>query len=248
MQIRRKDFLVGLGGLAVGAPAGALAYGPLSESVEPGVPSYAQGGEDLAIGFFFEYCGMGDITYLDIGAHDPVKINNTYFFYRRGCRGVLVEPNATLCERLRAVRPRDTTLAAGIGVGAAKEADYYVLSDSSWNTFSRAEAERRARITNGSCRILRVVKVPLLNINDVMAEHFGGKAPAFVSIDTEGLDLAILKTIDFRRFRPRAFCVETTITGSRRTVAETSEYMQTQGYVARGGSFVNTIFIDSAII
>jgi FkbM family methyltransferase len=248
MQIRRKDFLIGLGGMAVGAPAGALAYGPLTESVETGVPSYSQGGEDLAVSFFFEYCGIGDITYLDIGAYDPVKINNTYSFYRRGCRGVLVEPNVTMCERLRAVRPRDTTLAAGIGFGAAKEADYYVLADPSWNTFSKEEAERRAVITNGTTRILRVVKVPLLNINDVMAEHFGGKAPAFVSIDTEGLDLAILKTIEFRRFRPRAFCVETTPTGSRGIVAETSEYMQTQGYVARGGSFVNTIFVDSTIL
>ena len=38
--------------------------------------------------------------------------------------------------------------------------------------------------------------MPLLNINDVMAEHFQG-APTFLSVDTEGFDLAILKSIDY---------------------------------------------------
>ena len=55
---------------------------------------------------------------LDVGAHEPVVINNTYFFYRRGYHGVLVEPNVEMCKKLRAVRPKDTTLEAGIGVTA----------------------------------------------------------------------------------------------------------------------------------
>ena len=33
-------------------------------------------------------------------------------------RGVLVEPNVTMCEKLRRVRPHDTVLEAGIGIGA----------------------------------------------------------------------------------------------------------------------------------
>lgn len=49
---------------------------------------------------------------------------NTYYFYRKGHRGVLVEPNVTICKKLEAVRPEDTTLVAGIGVTAVTEADY----------------------------------------------------------------------------------------------------------------------------
>ena len=86
-----------------------------------------------------------------------------------------------------------------------------------------------------------------MNINDVMREHFQG-APTFLSVDTEGLDLAILKSIDYTRFRPKVICAETLLSSTTKLRPEIREFMATQGYVDRGGSFVNTIFIDSAIL
>ena len=249
IPISRKGFLTCLGGFAAGTPAGALAWDQLKPpDPEGGRQSYAQGGEDIAADFFFQYVGLSaGVTYLDVGAYDPVKINNTYFFYRKGNRGVLVEPNVAMCEKLREVRPRDTTLAAGIGVTAVKEADYYLMTDPSWNTFSKEEAEHQEKATGKSIAIKKVIKMPLLNINDVMQEHFG-KAPTFLSIDAEGLHLAILKSIDFDRFRPPLICIETLISGTRETIQEIPQFMMTKGYVARGGSFVNTLFVDSRIL
>ena len=55
--------------------------------------------------------------------------------------------------------------------------------------------------------------MPLLDINQVMAEHFH-RAPAFLSVDTQGLELAILKSIDYGRFRPEVICAETLVTGT----------------------------------
>jgi hypothetical protein len=46
-----------------------------------------------------------------------------------------------MCERLRPSRRADTTLAAGIGVTAVREADDYVMTEPSWNSFSKQEAE-----------------------------------------------------------------------------------------------------------
>ena len=56
---------------------------------------------------------------------------------------MLVEPNFEACEKLREVRPGDKVIEAGIGVTSAREADYYVMTKSSWNTFSKEEAEHR---------------------------------------------------------------------------------------------------------
>jgi hypothetical protein len=165
----------------------------------------------------------------------------------KGARGVLVEPNVDLCAKLRAIRPDDRTLAAGIGVAAVREADYFVMSEPSWNTFSKQEADHQVEVTKGRVKIKQVIKMPLLNINDVMAEHFEG-APAFLSIDAEGLHLAILKTIDFSRFRPKVICVETLVSGTRSTIPEIPAFMETQGYVGRGQTFVNTLFVDSALL
>lgn len=260
MNISRHEFLAGLGGLAAGFPAGAVAhrYGrrllapapppaPMPAPDTGGETSFAQCGEDLAALFIIGYLGLKKITYMDVGAHDPVKINNTYYFYRRGFRGVLVEPNVEMCKKLRAVRPEDTTLEAGIGITAVREADYYLMSDSAWNTFSKEEAEHMTRATGGTIKIEKVIKMPLLEINDVMSKHFG-EAPTFLSIDAEGLHLAILKTIDYQRFRPPIICVETLVSGSRQTIPEIPAFMTSQGYVARGGSFVNTMFVDGKLI
>jgi FkbM family methyltransferase len=236
-----------LGNLARGGAADALDDSAAYPAATPGANSYAQCGEDVNVDFTFRYLNVDDITYLDIGAHHPTLINNTYFFYRAGHRGVLVEPNVAMCELLRSVRPEDKTLVAGIGVTAVREADYYLMTESAWNTFSREEAEHQVEVTKGAVKIKNVTKVPLLDINEVMEAHFKG-APAFLSLDAEGLHLAILKTIDFTKYRPKAICVETLISGSRKTIPEIPAFMETQGYVARGGSLVNTIFIDSRLI
>jgi hypothetical protein len=153
-----------------------------------------------------------------------------------------------MCEKLRAVRPGDTVLEAGIGTGGTSVADYYVMSDPSWSTFDRGEAEHQVKATAGKVTIREVRRMPLLDVNQVMAQHFKGQAPAFVSIDAEGWHFAILKSMDFARFRPKIICVETKVSGERRTIPEIPALMDAKGYVARGGSYVNTIFVDAALL
>ena len=260
MKLTRHEFLASLGAVAT-VPLDSFAQAHAKPAPTPGsrkaaeqagidatgTLSFAQSGEDLIADFIFKYLGIPKVTYLDVGAHDPVAINNTYFFYRRGFRGVLVEPNVEMCTKLRAVRPEDTTLEAGIGVTAEREADYHVMTESAWSTFSKEEAEHMTRVTKGGIKVQRVIKMPLLEINAVMAKHFGG-APTFVSIDAEGLHLAILKTLDFKRFRPAVICVETLVAGTKRQMPEIPAFMETQKYVVRGSTFVNTIFVDGNLI
>ena len=101
---------------------------PTATTHAGGTESFSQAGEDLSVNYIFQLLGITTITYLDVGANDPIDLSNTYFFYLKGHRGVLVEPNVDLCQKLREVRPRDETLPAGIGMTAAKEADYYLLT------------------------------------------------------------------------------------------------------------------------
>ena len=276
MTISRKRFLQNTGWATAGAALGAFGRGllqrgpdegsqspplrqvpvrPAASPVGPasarteyqGEESFSQCGEDLIVNFIFRLLGVTKVTYLDVGANHPTEINNTYYFYRKGHRGVLVEPNADLTGQLREVRPGDTTLAAGVGVAAAAEADYYLMTYPALNTFSKEEADHQAEVTKGRISVRKVIKVPLLNINDVMAEHFE-EAPTFLSVDTEGLDLAILKSIDYAKFRPKVICAETLISSTTKTIPEIPAFMATRGYVDRGGSIVNTVFIDSKIL
>jgi hypothetical protein len=53
---------------------------------------------------------------------------------------------------------------------------------------------------------------------------------------------SILGGFDFERFRPRVFCVET-LAGSRPD-ARIVDLMRSKDYEIRGGTFVNTVFVD----
>jgi hypothetical protein len=67
---------------------------------------YSQFGEDLILSHLFYQLDIKKPTYLDIGANEPRYISNTYFFYLKGSRGVLIEPNPFLYKKLKSMRPR----------------------------------------------------------------------------------------------------------------------------------------------
>jgi hypothetical protein len=110
------------------------------------------------------------------------------------------------------------------------------------NTFSPEQVEMYRR---GSQRdpVEKVVKMPLVSVNHLMAECFG-QAPDLLSIDVEGLDLAILRTLDFGTFRPGAIIAETIRMGGGGDNTDISALLMSKGYVVRGGSLYNTIFAD----
>lgn len=225
------------------APAGKAAR-PLPDYVRSSV---SEQGEDLVLMRVFKALGIPKPTYLDIGSHDPVRFNNTYKLYTNGSRGVLVEPNPFFFEKSKKIRPGDKVLNIGIGITDQKEADYYMIRDRSLlNTFSKKHADKLVKIS-GPGAIEKVIKMPLVNINTVIKRHFKG-APALVSIDVEGLDLEILRTLDFKRHRPAVFCIETLVFNTNKVRTEVVEFMRTKGYSIRGGTFVNTIFVDDRLL
>lgn len=248
--------LTALPSTAFGAPASASGPASAVPVVPPISPSslplnsfpevsFAQQGEDLVIKEIFASLGIANATYLDVGAYDPIKDSNTYLFYALGSRGVLVEPNPGYAAKLRRARPRDTVLEEGIGTTGQPSADYYEFAEDEDNTFSKEQADKLVKL---GMPIKSVIKMPLASIDDVIAANFGGAAPSLLSIDTEGLDLAILKTLDLRRFRPPVVCVETLEVGTNHVIDDIVTYMRQQGYAVRGGTFVNTIFVDEQAI
>ena len=244
-----SSFLLGAVAGAAAGVAGTVAVAPkfLRPQLLPGRLSYAQQGEDIVLWQILgSVLGIEQPTYMDIGAHHPVFNNNTYLLYERGSRGVLVEPNPALHGVLEQVRPRDVLVRAGIGATAQAEADFYILAgseDAQLNTFSREQAEALVTRSNGRYRIERVMKIPLLSINELMRKHWNGP-PNLLSLDTEGFDLPILRSLDFKRLRPDVICVESVEIGGRRLLPEIMQLMAEKNYEARGGSFINTIFID----
>ncbi|HUT60389.1 MAG TPA: FkbM family methyltransferase [Phycisphaerae bacterium] len=207
--------------------------------------SYSQCGEDLIVDYVLAILGVSLPRYVDIGANHPVKLSNTYLFYCRGARGVCVEPNPLLFEELAAARPRDVCLNVGVGASDQGEGDFYVMDPPSLGTFSQREAHRYERLGH---KIRRVVKVPLVPVNTILREHCPDRVN-YVSLDVEGLEVAILESWDFDGCRPEVFCIETVLYEghwSRRKEVKVAELMKSRGYFVYADTNINTIFVDCA--
>lgn len=208
-------------------------------------PSFSQAGEDQIIRYLVNDClQLNNPSYLDIGTYHPVLGNNTYYFYLRGSRGVCIEPNPFFAPLIRKHRRHDVFLQAGVGVGQETSSDYFLFPDqyAGWNTFSKTDAENRSTETGIAYR--KMENVPLVTVNDVMAKHFDGW-PNFISLDVEGLDLQILQSIDFEKYRPEIICVETiTFSNSneQEKIDDISSFVKGKGYFVFADTYVNTIF------
>lgn len=207
--------------------------------------SYSQCGEDLIAAFLlYGPLGLTKPSYLDIGAHHPVHLSNTFLFYQKGSSGVCVEPDPLLHAKIKRRRRRDTVLNIGVGSSAESSAEFYIMSAKALSTFSKAESQRYSQYQ--SQKIEQVIELPLVTINEVIEEHFN-PYPNFVSLDTEGMDLAIIKSLDFAKYRPQVFCIETltyTENKSEEKIQEIIDYMCANRYSVYADTYINTIFVD----
>lgn len=204
--------------------------------------SFAQNGEDIIAWRILNSLGIRRPRYLDIGAHDPVRLSNTALFHLFGCRGVNVEPDPDLFRRFLRRRPHDLNLNVGIGPIAGEMA-FFRMADPLLNTFSLDEAERMQREEGVSIVSQEPVRVE--RIDTILAQ--AGFTPDFLSIDAEGHDLAILQSWDFNVWRPAVICVETLTFSTRATgqkLPAMQRFLGEVGYRSKADTHINTLFVD----
>ena len=54
----------------------------------------------------------------------------------------------------------------------------------------------------------KIIPVETISLNDVIKIYFNNKTPSYISIDTEGSEYEILKSFNFKIYRPKAFTIE----------------------------------------
>lgn len=167
------------------------------------VQSYSQEGEDLLVMSLFE--NRRDGFYVDVGAHHPKRFSNTQIFYESGWTGINIEPNPEALKKFKVHRKRDINLC--MGVGAEEDVlEYYVLDEPALNSFNyRLTQDRVAR---GECRLLDTIKVSVRPLADILHEWAPEKLIDFMNVDSEGMDLKVLRSNDWKLFRPQVVTVE----------------------------------------
>lgn len=170
--------------------------------------SYSQDGEDVVLSAFFDHKKNYKGFFVDVGAHHPVRFSNTWMFYKKGWRGINIDPTPGSMKPFRWLRSRDINLEIGVG-GTPGILTFFCFNEPALNTFNKAVAEERN--TGKPYRITKSIDVPIKPLAQILKENMpeGGQID-FFSIDVEGLDLEVLRSNDWALYRPDYLLVEDT--------------------------------------
>ncbi len=169
-----------------------------------GCISSSQEGEDMILRRIFERKEKG--FYVDVGAHHPTRFSNTYFFYKKGWRGINIDATPSSMKKFRKVRPRDINLEIPIS-DKKEKLIFYIFNEPALNTFD----ENLAKIRDGKsgCRIVKKVLLETWTLAEVLDKYLPDKLEIdFLSIDVEGMDFKVLKSNNWEKYRPKVVLME----------------------------------------
>jgi FkbM family methyltransferase len=136
--------------------------------------------------------------YIDIGAYDPNKVSVTKAFYLRGWNGINIEPLPNQFKLFEKERPKDINLQMVIGNNEGN-VTFYV--DGQCSTVQKKYAKRNESIN-----------IKMDTMSNICKKYVPeGKEVDFCKIDVEGNERDVLLGYDFDNYKPKVFCVESTI-------------------------------------
>ena len=169
--------------------------------------SYAQNLEDYHLDLV-----LGDQTngsYVDVGGGHPVADNVSFWFYLKGWRGLVVEPQQALADVYAHVRPRDHAVSCLAG-RADGETEFHVVE----GLHGFSSTVREHAVGAGSFGAgFKTIRMPVRTLSGLIAEA-GLGAVDFLKIDVEGAESEVLAGLDLERHRPRVILVEAVAPGS----------------------------------
>ncbi len=192
----------------------------MAATVIPSRGSY-QGQDRFVLGVLG---GLRNGFFLDSGASDGVRGSNSELLEREyGWRGICVEPNRKLYEKLVGNRScvclncclydREGEVefleAAEVYGGIVQE------YDPAFRSFAEAQAAERRPEAADRQPVIKMART----IGSILEEHRAPRVIDYWSLDTEGSELAILRSFPFDEYRVRVLTVEHNYSSAREEIA-----------------------------
>jgi FkbM family methyltransferase len=166
--------------------------------------SYSQEGEDMVLRRLFEKKTNG--FYVDVGAHHPKRFSNTFIFYKCGWNGINIDAMPGSMKAFNKQRPRDINLEIPIAK-ERKVLTYFQFDEPALNSFDEKLSLLRQNST--SYKIVSKQEIETYPLSEILAKNLPlNQKIDFLSIDVEGLDLEVLQSNNWLKFRPKVILVE----------------------------------------
>jgi len=205
-----------------------------------GIISYAQNFEDVLLNRVFGGVNYG--FYVDIGAYHPVDDNVTKAFYDRGWSGINIEPGEVFPE-LAAARTRDINLNMAVydragELSFAQHPGWYA------GLSYVQDGENADAMVPASQPEVTLRTVACDTLTNILTAHASRRPIAFLKIDAEGAELAIIRSTDWRVIRPTVLLIEATMPLSNQLDNQDWEpILIEQGYVRACFDGINCFYV-----
>jgi FkbM family methyltransferase len=172
-------------------------------------------------------------VYVEVGAHNGLTISNTaHFDINLGWSGICIEPNPTAFAQLTQNRPTATCVHAAISDDCGNGQITFNLVEGKAEMLScisdRATDNHLARINreiNQYGGSLTPITVDCLTLAEIF-ENTNTTHVDYLSIDTEGNELGVVKSIDFNKVNIDIISAE----NNEPANSATRDYLLTKGY------------------
>ncbi|MBX7131451.1 MAG: FkbM family methyltransferase [Fimbriimonadaceae bacterium] len=165
-------------------------------------PSFSHCGEDRVLAYLFKKFPTG--SFVDVGAFHPQTSSNTFLLYQRGWRGVNIDALPGAMELFKRMRPDDVNLELAIS-SREEILTYYKIGDRphEMNGFSlefQSNLYADYGIKESDVREIPIRARPL---SAVLDEHLpAGRSIELLTIDVEGMELQVLASNNWEKYRP----------------------------------------------
>lgn len=151
-------------------------------------------------------------TFVDIGAHDGLTLSNTFFFEKyRSWKGICVEP---IPDRFRELEKNRSCVKVNGCIAERNEKRKFLKIEGYAEMLSGLVDEYHSNHQNRIEKELKEhggtkseIEVQCFVLSDLLEKH-NMLSVDYCSIDTEGNELSILKSIDFEKVTIDVFTVE----------------------------------------
>ncbi|MES2307878.1 MAG: FkbM family methyltransferase [Verrucomicrobiota bacterium] len=202
--------------------------------------SFSQTGEDQLI---LSYLPKENGFFVDVGAFHPTQYSNTFALYLRGWRGINVEPNPNAVALFKQLRPDDLHLQIGVSQ-SEKPLDYISFNNPLCNTFQSDFAKSVLKFDSEYVVQNVQHQIETMSLCRILDQYFSSAVKFdLLSVDAEGMDLEVLSSNDWTRYRPELVLVEDhDFEIEVPHFSEIYQFMKEKGYVAVGKTLSSVLF------
>jgi len=170
-----------------------------------------------------------DGFFVEFGATDGVLLSNSWLLEKHfGWKGICAEPNPKFFERLKL--NRSCMLSSACVYRTSNERMNFVLADAYGGLEDLGQDDQHVDKRKAYAAVGDLIVLTTTSLMDLLDQQNAPAVIDYLSIDTEGSELAILEGIDWSRYQYRCITVEHNYTKQRQGI---QKLLETQGYQRR---------------